>query len=131
MEGLRTRVQFPPPPPTHCFMQYHGITKTPCRRQSVRGFLFQGVSHSNTTAHRKRGILEGIDDFLEVHTPNEIQPHRCRNQKRQTKECTCLSPMRGNTGVYAVATGRVKRDQTTDLKGALPPEYAIFTGYSG
>ena len=70
MEGLRTRVQFPPPPPTHCFMQYHENSKTLYRRQSVRGFLFQGVSHGNTTAHRFVGIFVGITNF-----------HSCRYQQ--------------------------------------------------
>ena len=69
----------PAAPPNTCFMQSHENSKTLYRRQSVRGFLFQGVLSSITTTHRKRGILGGIDDFQEIDTPNEIQPHRHHN----------------------------------------------------
>ena len=40
--------------------------------------MAKGVKTSNTTAHRKRGILGGINDFQEIDTPNEIQPHLCK-----------------------------------------------------
>ena len=53
----------PAAPPTHCFMQYHENSKTLYRRQSVRGFLFQGVLSGIATAHHFLGIFVGITNF--------------------------------------------------------------------
>lgn len=98
--------------------------------ESVAREWFVGHSVNWTEGHAKRVIVRlendvfpwlGTSPISQIEPPDILQCLRRVENRGALETAHRIKQTIGQVFRYAVATGKAKRDQTADLKGALPP----------